>query len=164
MTLFLTNKQVFFWPKQNFQPSLALLDPFICYFGQFHKKNHDYRFGGLLIASKLLTGSRKYHTTRCWLFHTNWETPIMTLRVWDWQSEIDMDSIRNSCNVFFVFNVMYSSNVIWAHSFFVVCFWNICVTLGQILGLRKSLFFARDAHPIHPLGTVQICTIQVKTF
>ena len=31
------------------------------------------------------------------LFLTNWETLILTLRVSDWQSESDLDSIRNSC-------------------------------------------------------------------
>ena len=34
-----------------------------------------------------------------WLFPTNWKTLIMTLRVRDWQSESDLDSIRNSCDV-----------------------------------------------------------------
>ena len=31
------------------------------------------------------------------LFLTNWETLTMTLRVSDWQSESDLDIIRNSC-------------------------------------------------------------------
>ena len=30
----------------------------------------------------------------------NWVTLIMTLRVWDWQSESDLDNIRNSCDFF----------------------------------------------------------------
>ena len=35
---------------------------------------------------------------------------------------------------------------------------------GTNLGPQEITSFARDAHPIHPLGTGQICTIQVKTF
>ena len=34
-----------------------------------------------------------------WLFLTNWETLTLTLRVCDWQSESDLDSVRNSCDI-----------------------------------------------------------------
>ena len=48
-----------------------------------------------------------------WLFLTNCETWIMTLRVSDWQSENDLDSIRNSSDVFvslyiFIYKDFYS--------------------------------------------------------
>ena len=43
--------------------------------------------------SKLVT---EWHI---WQLLTNCETWIMTLRVSDWQSESDLDSIRNSCDV-----------------------------------------------------------------
>ena len=43
-----------------------------------------------------------------WLFLTSYETLIMTLRVSDWQSRSDLDSIRNSCDIFF-----YSLTLFW---------------------------------------------------
>ena len=37
-----------------------------------------------------------------WLFLTNWETEIVTSRVSDWQSDSDLDTLRNSCEVFYI--------------------------------------------------------------